>query len=113
MFKLIKLNIHDVATHSFVVYLILGIIFIIPLAIITTAVSSPTPSQGNDPFFSSDVIPALIIFIFPFVYALLGTLLNTVLAVLYNMFFMKSRRVAYNLKGGTRHGSGSAAVFKP
>ena len=90
MYKLFKLNIHDVAVHSFFIYLILGLMFIIPLCVITTAVSDEAVSAGYNSFFTSDVIPALLIFVFPFVYALLGTLLNTVLAILFNIFSKRS-----------------------
>ena len=59
MYKLFKLNIHDVAVHSFFIYLILGLMFIIPLCVITTAVSDEAVSAGYNSFFTSDVIPAV------------------------------------------------------
>lgn len=102
MYKLMKLNIHDVALHSFVVYLVLGIIFLIPLGIITMTATDEAVSAGYEPFLSREALPALLIFLFPFIYALLGTCINTLLALLLNFFSKKSGGININLESRSK-----------
>jgi hypothetical protein len=100
-----------VASHSFVIYLIIGIILIIPLGVLMTAASEEAVSAGLTPFFTFDVIPALIIFIFPLIFALFGTILNTFIALIYNLYSKKSGGVKYKTRKQDHSQHGAPAAF--
>ncbi len=84
MYRLKKINLGSVAVYSFVLIFILGVIIMLPFGAINMFLSGLMPSRLGPPH---TVFPfsAVFYFFFPIMYAVMGTIVNVILAFIYNM----------------------------
>ena len=90
MYKLKSLDIASVALYSFLMYFILGLIIFLPFGFIFTLFSNFLPH--TDEFNPSFVLPAftgVIIFLIPIFYSVLGTIMNVIVVIIYNLLSKK------------------------
>lgn len=92
MYHLKKIDIGSVALYSFLMFLILGFIFILPFGLIGVFISNFVqeagfPNQpGTDPF---SFFSGIFIIILPLFYAIFGTIMNIIVALVYNLLSIK------------------------
>ena len=89
MFQLKKIDIGSVALYSFIMFLILGLIILLPLGFIISLASSFMPDSGE---LDSGVLPifsGIFIIIIPLFYAIFGTIINVLVAFIYNLVSIK------------------------
>ena len=91
MFQLKKIDLGSVAIYSFILYLILSLLFMIPTWMFYTMVNRLMPGmmggQGQPsmfPFFGG-----FFFIILPSIYAFFGTIMNLIIAIAYNLISLK------------------------
>lgn len=88
MFQLKNIDVRNVALYSFIMFLIISLIFIIPFGLFFTFLSSIIPdAEYQVEAFS--IFSGIFIFILPLFYAVLGTIVNVLVALLYNALSKK------------------------
>ena len=89
MFQLKKIDISSVALYSFIMFLILGLIIFLPLGLMFSLLSSFLPDTGE---IESGLLPlfsGVFIIVVPLFYAVFGTIMNVLIAFIYNLLSMK------------------------
>ena len=89
MHKIKSFDLGSIALYSFLMYLILGLIIFLPIGFIMTLVSSFIPS---DPTFDFSVLPffsGIFLILIPIFYSIFGTMINLVIALIYNLLSKK------------------------
>ena len=98
MYQLKKIDIPTVALYSFLMFLILGLIFFLPLGLLISLISSMIPDTGMP---EQDFIPffgGIFIIIIPVFYAIIGMIVNVLIALLYNLLSIKLGGIKINLE---------------
>jgi len=101
MYSLKKLDITSVALYSFVMILIISLVFIIPFGLFFMAVYSFLPETGLPAGDFDGVFPALgwgLVVLIPIIYALIGTITNVLIALLYNLLSKKLGGIKFSLE---------------
>lgn len=89
MFKLKSIDLGSVVLYSFLMYLILGLIIFLPVGFIFSIMSSFIPDSGE---IDSIILPffgGIFLFLIPILYAVFGTIMNTVIVLIYNLLSKK------------------------
>lgn len=89
MHQIKRIDIGSVALYSFIMFLILGLVFFLPIGLIFSVVSTFFPHSGEFgpyimPFFSG-----IFIVLIPLFYAVVGTITNVIIAAVYNLISVK------------------------
>ncbi|HKJ30696.1 MAG TPA: hypothetical protein VKA34_02660, partial [Balneolales bacterium] len=91
MFQLKKIDLGSVAIYSFILYLILSLLFMIPTWMFYTMVNRLMPgmmgSQGQPSIFP--FLSGFFFIILPIIYAFFGTIMNLIIAIAYNLISLK------------------------
>jgi len=98
MYQLRKIDIGTVALYSFLMFLILSLIIFIPFGLIITLVSTLVPSTGEMetemfPFFGG-----IFLIVVPLFYAVIATIMNVLMALLYNLLSLKLGGIKVSLE---------------
>ena len=89
MYQLKKFDIGSIALYSFILYLILMFIAMLPIGLIFSVISKFAPETGE---FDKGILPffsGIFIFVLPIFYAFIGTIMNVIIAALYNLISIK------------------------
>lgn len=89
MYKLKSIDIGSVIIYSFLMYLILGLIIFLLLGLLVSAISTFLPDTSD---FDSTILPffgGVFILLIPIFYAVLGSVVNAVIVLLYNLISKK------------------------
>ena len=100
MYRLKKIDLSSVALYSFFMFLILGFIILLPFGLIGVFISNSMqdagfPNQpGGDPlaFFSG-----VFLIILPLLYAIFGTFINIIIALIYNLISIKLGGIKFSI----------------
>ena len=99
MFTLKKLDLASVALYSFLMILIISLIFIVPFGFIFMAIQSFIPDSGIPGEFDG-IFPAFgwaFIIGMPILYAALGTIINVLISFIYNLLSKKFGGIKFSL----------------
>jgi predicted Co/Zn/Cd cation transporter (cation efflux family) len=97
MYKLKKISLESVALYSFSMIFVFSLLIFLPLGLIMSAVQSFIPDTGQpNPFFGGFTIGFGLIM--AAVYAVLGTILNVILAAVYNLISIKFGGIGFYIK---------------
>ena len=89
MYQIKKIDIGSVALYSFILYLILTFIIMLPIGLILSLASSFIPDTSE---IESGILPFLsgiFIIIMPIFYAIVGTIVNVIVVAIYNLISKK------------------------
>ncbi len=89
MFQLKKIDVSSVALYSFIMFLIISLILIIPFGLFFTFLSSVIPESSEYPSEAFSIFSGVFIIILPLFYAVMGTIVNVLVALLYNALSKK------------------------
>ena len=91
MFQLKKIDLLSVTIYSFIMYLILSLLFMVPMGMFYTMMNRLMPGMiGGEgqpsmfPFFGG-----FFFIILPVIYAFFGTIMNVIIALAYNLVSIK------------------------
>ena len=92
MYRLKKIDLSSVALYSFFMFLIMGFVFLLPFGLVGIFISEAVQEAGfpNQPgpdifaFFSGAFL-----IILPLIYAIFGTFINIIIALIYNLLSLK------------------------
>lgn len=89
MYQIRNLDIPSVAIYSFILYLVLTFIVVLPIGLIMSVVSSfaPATEELDSGIFS--VLSGVFIILLPIFYAVIGTIINVIIAFIYNLISKK------------------------
>ena len=87
MYQIKKFDIGSVAIISLILFSILGFLLAIPFSFFSYLVSSFSPSSVQDE--SSSIFGLLFIIIMPILYGIGGTIMNVIMAAIYNIIAKK------------------------
>ena len=86
MYQLKKINLGSVAVYSFILIFILGLLIMLPFGLVSMFVTNFAPRQFPPPHFAFPFGFGLFFYlIFPVFYAIIGSIVNVILALLYNL----------------------------
>ena len=100
MFTLKKLDLASVALYSFLMILIISLIFTVPFGFIFMAIQSFIPDTGLAPGEFEGIFPAFgwaFIIGMPILYAAFGTIINILIAFTYNLLSKKFGGIKFSL----------------
>jgi len=89
MYQLKKIDLGSVAIYSFLMFLILGFILLLPFGIVGVFMSNMAQESGftgPDPF---AIFSGIFLIFIPLIYAVFGTIINLIIAFIYNMLSIK------------------------
>ena len=97
MYQVRSINLGSVALYSFLIFFILGLVFVLPMGCMGYLFSSLAPSlppdqtggQALNPDALMGFLGAGFILAMPFLYGIMGAVMNTLLALVYNLLSMK------------------------
>lgn len=89
MYKIKSFDLGSVALYSFLLYLILGLIILLPVGLLMSVLSGFMQNTGEFDLGIFPFLSGIFIFIIPIFYAVLGTIFNLVIAVIYNLLSKK------------------------
>lgn len=89
MYKIKSFDIGSVALYSFLLYLILGLIILLPLGLVMSVLSGFMQNTGEFDSGIFSFLEGIFILIIPIFYAVLGTIFNLVIVVIYNLLSKK------------------------
>ena len=89
MYKLKRIDIGTVALYSFIMLLILSLLFILPFGILVIIINKFIPSSGQPEPNLFNMFGGLFIIIMPIFYAVFGTIMNVLIALCYNLLSLK------------------------
>jgi hypothetical protein len=92
MYQLKKIDIATVALYSFLIFLILGLVIFLPLGILSFIFSNLLSrgdfyQHGPSHFFP--VFGGIFLLLMPLAYGIIGMIINTLIALLYNLLSIK------------------------
>ena len=87
MYQIKKFDIGSVAIISFILFSILGFMLAIPFSFFGYLISSLSPSSVQNE--SSSIFGLLFIIILPIFYGIAGTIMNVIMAAIYNIIANK------------------------
>ena len=98
MYQLKKINLGSVAVYSFILIFILGLLIMLPFGLVSLFIASFAPRQFPPPHFIFPFGFGVIFYLFfPVVYAVAGTILNVILALVYNLISAPLGGIKFNL----------------
>ena len=98
MYQLKKIDIGTVALYSFLMFLILGLLILIPFGLFFSIMSSLLPERGG---IQSEAFPffgGIFIILIPIFYAVFGTIMNVLIVLFYNLLSLKLGGIKFNLE---------------
>jgi hypothetical protein len=98
MYQLKKFDLGTVAIYSFLMLLILSFIIFLPFGLFFTLLSGFLPESGE---MEREVLPffgGIFIIVMPLVYAGVGTIMNVLMALLYNLLSIKLGGIKFNME---------------
>ncbi len=99
MYQLKKINLGSVAVYSFVLILILGLLIMLPFGLVSMFVANFAPQQFPPPRFPFLFGAGLFFYlIFPVFYAIIGSIVNVILALIYNLISVPLGGIKFNLE---------------
>ncbi len=84
MYQLKKIHLGSVALYSFLLIFILGVLIMLPFGLINMFISGFAPNSVMPRHFLFPFTAVFYLF-FPFLYAIMGTVVNVILAFIYNL----------------------------
>ncbi|MBN2013280.1 DUF3566 domain-containing protein [candidate division KSB1 bacterium] len=108
MYRIRKIDLGTVAIYSFFVFLIVSLIFVVPIGLIGMLVSNFIASQTSpmipteSSFNPMTLFSGIFIFVMPVLYGIIGAIMNTVLAFIYNMLSIKLGGIKISLEKAER-----------
>jgi hypothetical protein len=101
MYQLKKIDLAGVALYSFIIFLIIGLLIFLPIGFISIIF---TQFLSRSEFYSpghSSVYPifgGFFIILMPIIYGVMGTIMNTILALIYNLLSLKLGGIKISLE---------------
>ena len=89
MFQLKKIDLGSVVLYSFIMFLLLGLIIFLPLGLMFSLISSFIPDTGDIEPGMLNVFSGIFIIVIPLIYAVFGTIMNVLIAFIYNLLSVK------------------------
>jgi hypothetical protein len=97
MFQIRKIDVGSVAIYSFLMFLILGLIIFLPLGLMFSLISSFIPDSGElSPYFLP-FFGGVFMLLIPIFYAVVGTITNVIIVLIYNLISVKFGGIKVNL----------------
>ena len=97
MYQLKKLNIGSVAIYSFILIFVLSLIIMLPIGLFSMLISN----LGSNAFAPRHLfmpLGAIFYLMFPVFYAIIGTVFNVILALVYNLVSGPLGGIKFNLE---------------
>ncbi|MBK8944401.1 MAG: hypothetical protein IPM32_03925 [Ignavibacteriae bacterium] len=98
MYQIKKFDIGSVALYSFILYLILTFIILLPIGLILSFVSNFIPNSDELETGVLPFISGIFIFILPIFYAVIGTVINVIVVAIYNLISKKFGGIKFELQ---------------
>lgn len=98
MYQIKKFDIASVALYSFILYLILTFIILLPIGLILSFVSNFIPNSDELETGVLPFISGIFIFILPIFYAVIGTVINVIVVAIYNLISKKFGGIKFELE---------------
>jgi len=89
MYKLKKIDIGSVAIYSFIMFLILGVVIMLPAWFFSQLASSFSPEPMTDQPGFPGIFGGFFFIAIPLFYAVFGTLMNVIIAFVYNVISIR------------------------
>lgn len=99
MYQLKKIDLLTLAIYSFILYLILSLLFMIPMGMFYTMVNRLMPEMTGQqntmlfPFFNG-----IFFIILPIIYSFFGTIMNVIIALIYNLVSIKLGGIKFSVE---------------
>ncbi|MBK7105130.1 MAG: hypothetical protein IPH62_07595 [Ignavibacteriae bacterium] len=98
MYQIKKFDIGSVALYSFILYLILTFIILLPIGLFLSFVSNFIPNSDELETGVLPFISGIFILILPIFYAVIGTVINVIVVAIYNLISKKFGGIKFELE---------------
>ncbi len=98
MYQLRKIDLGTVALFSFLMFLILSLIFFLPFGIIMSVISNFLPETGPPQLGMFRFFGGFFVILIPVFYAVFGTIINVIIALCYNLLSIKLGGIRFTLE---------------
>jgi hypothetical protein len=89
MYKIKRFDIGSIALYSFIMFLILGLLVFLPIGLLFSIISNFVPQTDEFSPFIFPIFNGVFLFFIPIFYAVVGTITNVIIAVIYNLISVK------------------------
>jgi len=100
MYQIKKFDIGSVAIYSFILYLILTFIILLPIGLVFSLISNFIPDSGELETGILPFISGIFLLILPIFYAIIGTVINVIIVAIYNLISKKFGGIKFELEKG-------------
>ncbi|MBD3321694.1 MAG: hypothetical protein GF350_11420 [Chitinivibrionales bacterium] len=99
-YKLKKLDLGSVALYSFVMFFIISLLFMLPFSLFFMAMGNffSNTMPENIPFNPFSLFSGIFLIFMPLLYAIFGTIINTVIALLYNLLSTRLGGIRFSVE---------------
>jgi hypothetical protein len=98
MYQLRKIDLGTVALFSFLMYLILSLIFFLPFGIFMSIITNFLPDTGQPQMHIFRFFGGIFIVLIPIFYAVVGTIINVIISLCYNLLSIKLGGIRFSLE---------------
>lgn len=98
MYQIKKFDIGSVALYSFILYLILTFIILLPIGLFLSFLSNFIPNSDELETGVLPFISGIFILILPIFYAVIGTVINVIVVAIYNLISKKFGGIKFELE---------------
>ncbi|MFZ1292116.1 MAG: hypothetical protein WAR79_18625 [Melioribacteraceae bacterium] len=98
MYQIKKVDIGSVALYSFILYLILTFIILLPIGLVFSLISNFIPDSGELETGILPFISGIFLLILPVFYAIIGTVINVIIVAIYNLISKKFGGIKFELE---------------
>jgi ABC-type polysaccharide/polyol phosphate export permease len=103
MYQIKKVDIGSVALYSFILYLILTFIILLPIGLVFSLISNFIPDSGELETGILPFISGIFLLVLPVFYAIIGTVINVIIVAIYNLISKKFGGIKFELEKANKN----------